>query len=196
MKKLFYLSTLLLFSCSTNSSAQESLIIEYLETSPKGVRTDLKMNVLKLELSNVTAADSLAFLEAQFQNRIEEEKKSIQNFKLNIQEALKENKSLDPSNNDNLAKISANKSIISLYEKGLEKARLALEKIQNQKVLAIEKYSSKNEDELLVKKAITKFSYLNPKMNTRQERTETFVLSKDGSEVLGRINEKKLINKG
>lgn len=187
MKKLFHLLTLFMFYCSNNSSAQESLIIEYLETSPKGVRTDLKMNVLKLELSNVTAADSLTFLEAQFQNRIEEEKKSIQNFKLNIQEAIKENKSLDPSNIDNLAKISANKSIISLYEKGLEKARLALEKIQNQKVLAIEKYSSKDEDELLVKQAITKFSYFNPKLNTRQDRTETFVLSKDGSEVLGII---------
>jgi hypothetical protein len=195
MKKLFYLSTLLLFSCSTNSSAQESLIIEYLETSPKGVRTDLKMNVLKLELSNVTAADSLAFLEAQFQNRIKEEKKSIRSFKLNIQEALKENKSLDPSNIDNLAKISANKSIMSLYEKGIEKARLALEKIQSQKVLAIEKYNSKDEDELLVKKAITKFSYLNPKMNTRQERTETFVLSKDGSEVLGILYKDKLRRK-
>lgn len=196
MKKLFYFSTLFLFSCSTNSSAQESLIIEYLETSPKGVRTDLKMNVLKLELSNVTAADSLAFLEAEFQDRIEEEKKSIKSFKLNIQESLKEIKSLDSSNIDNLAKISANKSLVKLYEKGLEKAQVSLGKAQNQKTVAMKKYQRRDKDELLVKQAIIKFSYFNPKLNTRQERTETFVLSKDGSEVLGIIYKDNLRRKG
>lgn len=195
MKKLYYLSTLFVLVCCTNFNAQESLIIDYLETSPSGVKTDLDIEILKLELSNITAGDSIAILEDKFQKEIDKEKKSIEDYKLNIQEIVEQNKFLDPANIDNLAKISANKSAIKLYRKGLEKAQLSLEKLQQQKTESMEKYQRLDENETLAKKAITKFSYLNPKLNIRQEQTETFVISEDGLKVLGRIDDERLLVK-
>lgn len=195
MKKLYYLSTLFVLACCTNCSAQESLITDYLETSSSAVKTDLDIEILKLELSNITAGDSIPILEDKFQKEIDKEKKSIEDYKLNIQENVKENKSLDPGNIDNLAKISANKSAIKLYRKGLEKAQLSLEKLQQQKTVSMEKYQRLDENEPLAKKAITKFSYFNPKLNTRQEQTETFVISEEGSKILGRIDDGRLLIK-
>ncbi|PKD21812.1 hypothetical protein APR41_02195 [Salegentibacter salinarum] len=116
--------------------------------------------------------------------REEKEKKAIPN----IQSAKAENKSLDLSNIDNLAKISANNSVIKLYKNGLEKALLSLEKTQDQKAVALGKYENQDDNVVLVKKVVTTFSFCNPKLNTRQERTETFVLSKDGSKVLGVVS--------
>ena len=195
MKKLYYLSTLFVLACCTNFNAQESLITDYLETSSSGVKTDLDIEILKLELSNITAGDSIAILEDKFQKEIDKEKKSIEDYKLNIQENVEQNKSLDPANIDNLAKISANKSAIKLYRKGLEKAQLSLEKLQQQKTVSMEKYQRLDENETLAKKAITKFSYFNPKLNTSQEQTETFVISEDGLKVLGRIANGRLLVK-
>jgi aspartate oxidase len=117
----------------------------------------------------------------------------MEGFQANIQDTSNQNDSLDHSNIDNLAKLSANKSLITLYERGLRKTEVSLEKIQKEKAATLEKYEGLDKNELLVKKAIAKFSYFNPKLNTRQERTETFVLSKDGSEVLGRISNGKML---
>jgi len=195
MKKVFYFLAAILFSCGTETRSQEQLIINYLEENSKGVRTDLKIDILSIEISDVTIADSLSFLEAKFQEKILREKESISSFKSNIQSAKEENKSLDRSNIDNLAKISANNSSIKLYENGLEKAQLSMEKIQDQKAVALGKYENQDENVVLVKKGVTKFSFFNPKFNTRQERTETFVLSKDGSEVIGIVYKDKLRRK-
>ena len=195
MKKLYYFSICLLLSCAVNSDAQESLIIDYLETSASDLKTDLKLDVLELELSNITVNDSTAILENRFRERMEKEEETIEGFQTAITSALQKKDSLDRSNIDNLDKISANKSLIKLYKNGLEKAQQSLKKAQTQKTKALEKYENLDENEVLVKEAITTFSYLNPKLNVRQERTETFVLSKDGSEVLGLIYKGKIRSK-
>ncbi|MDT0678308.1 hypothetical protein [Autumnicola musiva] len=195
MKKVIYFLTAMLFSCGTETRSQELLIINYLEDTSNGVKTDLKIDILGIEMSDVTIADSLSFIETKFQERIAKEEESIESFKSNIQSAKEENKSLDRSNVDNLAKISANKSVIKLYENGLEKALLSLKKNQDQKAVALGKYENQDENAVLVKKGVTNFSFFNPKLNTRQERTETFVLSKDGSEVLGIVYKGELRRK-
>jgi hypothetical protein len=139
MKKVIYFLTAMLFSCGTETRSQELLIINYLEDSSNGVKTDLKIDILDIEMSDVTIADSLSFIETKFQERIAKEEESIESFKSNIKSAKKENKSLDRSNVDNLAKISANKSVIKLYENGLEKALLSLKKKPRSKSSSIRK---------------------------------------------------------
>ncbi|WP_282017757.1 hypothetical protein [Salegentibacter mishustinae] len=192
MVQTYYFTVILLIFCSGYSNAQEALIIDYLETSSGGVKTDLKIDISYIEVSDITVADSLSFLEAKFQEKIVKEKESVESFKSNIQSAKEENKSLDRSNTDNLAKISANNSVMKLYEKGLEKAQLSIGKIQGQKAVALGEYENLDENVVLVKKAETKFSFFNPKLNTRQERTETFVFSKDATKVLGIIPKGRL----
>jgi len=195
MVQTYYFTVILLIFCSGYSNAQEALIIDYLETSSGDVKIDLKIDISYIEVSDITVADSLSFLEAKFQEKIIREKESIDHFKSNIKAAIKENKSLDRSNIDNLAKISANKSVIKLYENGLEKALLSRKKNQDQRAVALGKYEHQDENAVLVKMGVTNFSFFNPKLNTRQERTETFVLSKDGSKVLGIIYKGRLSRK-
>lgn len=192
MVQTYYFTVILLIFCSGYSNAQEALIIDYLETSSGGVKTDLKIDISYIKVSDITVADSLSFIETKFQERIAKEEESIESFKSNIKSAKEENKSLDRSNIDNLAKISANNSVIKLYENGLEKAQLSLEKTQDQKAVALGKYENQDENAVLVKKGVTNFSFFNPKLNTRQERTETFVFSKDASKVLGIIYKGRL----
>jgi len=159
------------------------------------VKTDLKIDISYIEVSDITVADSLSFIEIKFQERIAKEEESIESFKSNIKSAKEENKTLDRSNVDNLAKISANNSVIKLYKNGLKKALLSLEKTKDQKVVALGKYENQDENAILVKKGVTNFSFFNPKLNTRQERTETFVFSKDASKVLGIIYKGRLSRK-
>lgn len=63
-------------------------------------------------------------------------------------------------------------------------------------ILLIFRSSSRPERKrIIVKKPITTFSYFNPKPNTKQERTETFLLSKDGLKILALVYKEKLRRK-
>jgi len=194
MKKILLLFLIALTACNSqqNTDAQKQAIINFLQEDAKGVKTDLKIEVSQLEITDVTVADSISILKERYQLEIEKAQKSIENFQSNIDSAMKENESLDNSNIDNLAKISANKSISEMYQSGLEKAQAALKEVEKQKSLSLAKYEDNDESKLLVKKAVTTFSFFNPRLQTRQERTDDFVLSKDGLEVLAIIENGKV----
>ncbi|WP_298246111.1 hypothetical protein [uncultured Christiangramia sp.] len=197
MKKVlqFLLITMMACNSQQNTDAQKQAIVNFLQENAKGVKTDLKVEVSQLEIIEVTVADSINFLKDKYQSEIEKAQKSIDNFQSNIESAEQENDSLDNSNIDNLAKISANNSLSQLYRRGLEKSRAKLENVERQKSLLLDKYKDSNENDLLVKKATTTFSFFNPRLQTRQERTDDFVLSEDGSEVLGIIENGKFRRK-
>ncbi|TQI71427.1 hypothetical protein JM79_2360 [Gramella sp. Hel_I_59] len=197
MKKAlpFLLITMMACNSLQNTDAQKQAIINFLQEDAKGVKTDLKIEVSQLEITDVTVADSISILKERYQSKIEKAQKSIDNFRLNIDSAVKENESLDDSSIDNLAKIAANKSISEMNQRGLEKAQTALKEVEKQKSISLAKYEDRDENELLAKKAETTFSFFNPILQTRQERTDDFVLSKDGSEVLAIIENGKLRRK-
>jgi len=197
MKKVlpFLLFTMMACNSQQNTDAQKKAIINFLQEDAKGVKTDLKIEVSQIEITDVIVADSISILKERYQSEIEKAQKSIDNFQSNIDSAMKENKSLDNSNIDNLAKIAANKSIGEMYQRGLEKAQATLKEVEKQKSISLAKYEDRDENELLVKKAETTFSFFNPRLQTRQERTDDFVLSKDGSEVLGIVENKKFRSK-
>ncbi|WP_298527576.1 hypothetical protein [uncultured Christiangramia sp.] len=197
MKKVlpFLLFTIMACNSQQNTDAQKEAIINFLQEDAKGVKTDLKIEVSELEITDVTVADSINFLKNKYQTEIDKAQKSINNFKSNIHSTEKDNDSLDNSNMDDLARISANNSLIQLYRRGLEKSKAKLEEAEKQKSLSLNKYQDRDKNELLVKKAETTFSFFNPRLQTRQERTDDFVLSKDGTEVLGIIENGKVRRK-
>ena len=199
MKKLFYLSTLLLFSCSTNSNAQEALIVDYLQTSSSGVKTDLKIDISSIEVSDITVADSIAILREKYeQDKLSKTKiaegavtaaqKSVDELttKIDTNDASTLQKRMDKIGDETLQRIML---------RNLEEKKVELREVQEWQPEYLKKYASREESNLLVKKAIATFSYFNPKLNTRQERAETFVLSKDGSKVLGLVHKGKLRKK-
>ncbi|TQI69337.1 hypothetical protein JM79_0212 [Gramella sp. Hel_I_59] len=194
MKKAlpFLLITMMACNSQQNTDAQKQAIVNFLQEDAKGVKTDLKIEVSQIEIKDVVVADSISIWKERYQSEIEKAQNSIDNFRLNIDSAVEENESLDDSNIDNLAKIAANKSISEMNQRGLEKAQAALKEVEKQKSITLAKYEDKDENELLVKKAETTFSFFNPRLQTRQERTDDFVLSKDGSEVLAIIENGKV----
>lgn len=68
MKKLYFLILLPLvwLSCSSPSN-YEKAIIDYLETDKKGVKTDLQIKFLFIDVSYITVADSISILQDQFE---------------------------------------------------------------------------------------------------------------------------------
>jgi len=199
MKKLLYILSLILFSCSDYSNAQEQLIIDYLETSSGGVKTDLKIKITNLEVSDITVADSIAILEEKYkkeklskinvaESKIAGAKKSVDEIttKIDTNDASTLNRKADKLNDETLRKILLRE---------LNEKEENLKEVQDWQPKYLNKYTGREENDLLVKKVITTFSFFNPKLNTRQERTETFVFSKDGSKVLGIIYKGRLSRK-
>jgi len=197
MKKVLPILLFTIMACNSqqNTEAQKEAIINFLQEDAKGVKTDLKIEVSQLEITDVTVADSINFIKNKYQTEIDKAQKSINNFQSNIHSTEKDNDSLDNSNMNDLAKISANNSLIQLYRRGLEKSKAKLEKAEKQKILSLAYYDDSDENGLLVKKAATTFSFFNPRLQTRQERTDDFVFSKDGFEVLGIITNGKFRSK-
>lgn len=68
MRKLYFLLLfpLVWLSCSSPSN-YEKAIIDYLEIDKKGVKTDLKIEFLSMNVSNITVADSISILQKQFE---------------------------------------------------------------------------------------------------------------------------------
>jgi hypothetical protein len=195
MKKLYYFSFLLLLSCSADSNAQETIIIDYLETSSNDVRTDLKIDILKLEISDITVADSIAILEEKYEEEILNKIKIAEGAVTTAQKSV-DNLTTKIDTNDastlqkRMDKIG-DKTLQNVMLKNLEEKMDKLREAQEWQPEYLTKYAGRDDDVLLVKKAIATFSYFNPKLNTRQERTENFVLSKDEAKVLGVVSKKK-----
>lgn len=77
----------------------------------------------------------------------------------------------------------------------MQRNQVNLEDAKNWKPKNLNRYEGQDGSQLLVKKAVTTFSYFNPSLQTRQERTETLVFDKDGSTVLGIIQNGKFRQK-
>lgn len=118
MKNILYILSLILFLSSNYSNAQEQLIIDYLETSSGGVKTDLKIKITNIEVSEITVADSIAILEEKYKkeklskinvarSKITEAKKSIYKIttKIDTNDASTLNRKADKLSDETLKKI-------------------------------------------------------------------------------------------
>lgn len=175
MRKLYFLILfpLVWLSCSSSSN-YEKAIIDYLETDKKGVRTDLQIEILSIDVSDITVADSVSILQKQFEVEKAKKVKSIQGSISRLQDKIQEQKG---KKNQVTAK-----ALISRWEKDLERLQSDLSTAQNSQADHLNRYTSHNTSEILAKKADCKFSFFNPQLQTRQELSALFILSADGSQ--------------
>lgn len=173
MKNLYILLLffpLVIFSCSAQSESKKA-IKEYLETQ-NGVRTNLKIEFLSFDVSDITVSDSISFLQTQYESekcqKLESAEKSIKHWK----NAIEKQKG---KNNQVVAK-----ALISNYSKKLTNAENDLKLIQEWKPDYLNRYNSFNQSDILAKKVVSHFSFLNPRLQTRQEIHAIFILSADG----------------
>lgn len=161
------------FSCSSPLN-YEKAIIDYLEIDKKGVRTDLQIEFLSIDVSDVTVADSISILQKQFEEEKTKKIESAQRSISRLQDKIQEQKG---KKNKVVAK-----PLISRWEKDLEKYQSELTIAQNWKVDYLNRYDSRNSSEILAKEADCKFSFFNPQLQTRQELSALFILSPDGKQ--------------
>jgi hypothetical protein len=170
-----------------------------LETSSGGVKTDLKIKITNLEVSDITVADSIAILEEKYKkeklSKINVAESKIAGAKKSVDEITTKIDTNDASTLNRKADKLSDETLKKILLRELNEKEENLKEVQDWQPKYLNKYTGREKNELLVKKAITTFSYFNPKLNTRQERTETFVLSKYGSEVLGILYKNKLRRK-
>lgn len=174
MRKLYFLLLfpLVWFSCSSPSN-YEKAIIDYLETDKKGVKIDLKIEFLSIEVSDITVADSISILQKRFEAEKTKKIETIQSSISRLQDKIQEQKG---KNNQVVAK-----ALISRWEKDLEKHQSELTIAENWQADYLNRYDSLKTSEILAKKADCRFSFFNPQLQTRQELSALFTLSADGS---------------
>lgn len=174
MKKLFILLffPLVVSSCSAQSK-YEKVISDYLQTRDD-VKTDLKIEFLEMNVSNITVSDSIAILQEKFEaeksKKIESAQKSVSHWQNKIQEqGGKKNKVVA-------------KALISDFSERLVRSEHDLKIAQEWQPDYLNRYKSRNTSDILAKKAESRFSFLNPKLQTRQEMTALFIFSADGKQ--------------
>ena len=176
MRKFFIFVTALLFcvSCNNSNNIYKKTVIDYLQTD-NGIRTDFKIEFQKFEMSDITIADSVKILQDKYQadkqDKIAKAQKSVAHWENAI--LKQQNKGED----------LVAKTLVSRYQKDLEKAMDELKQAEIWKVDYIDKYNGRSENEILVKKVDTYFSFQNPNLAqpVRQELGAIFILSPDGS---------------
>ncbi len=175
MKQL--LSSIVIFlsltSCTTSNDVYKNTVLDYLQTGD-GIKTDFKIEFQKFELSDITVADSIKILQEQYQAEKQKKIKSAQQSITHWEEAIEKQRKKGDG--------SVAKTLISRYQKDLEKAQAELEEAKQWKVDYISRYDGRSGAEVLAKKADTYFSFQNPKLtqSVRQEMGTYFVLSPDG----------------
>ena len=178
LNKLAYLTIFLftfLIACSESESKEKKAITEFIETN-KGVRTDLDVKFISIEISEIKVSDSLKILNNQLDlkklKKIESAEKMVADYK----------KSIAETKNDLVGKVLKSK-----WQKELSKAEIELENARKWEPNYTKIYADKNADEVLAKKAECVFSFMNPLLKTRQEMQNTFILNKSGTECLKMI---------
>lgn len=174
MSKIYLvLLSFILFSC-TSQSKYEEVIKNYLETDKKGVKTDLQIEFISMDISDITVSDSIAILQNQFKaekaNKIETIQGSINRL------SEKTNTKIGEKAN------AVNNALVTRWQKDIHKLEEELLIVKDSKAIFLNKYDSRNPLDLLAKKADCTFSFFNPKLQTRQEIKALFILSNDGTQ--------------
>ena len=185
MKRIFIFTvmTLLCVSCDGSNGVYKKTIVDYLQTE-NGLKTDFKIEFQKFEVLDITVADSVKILQEQYQTekqkKIETAQKSVAHWANAIEKQQKKGDGL------------VAKTLVSRFQKDLEKAKSELEQAENWKVDYVDRYNGRPENEILVKQVDTYFSFQNPKLAqaVRQELGAVFVLSPDGTQCYKMIKNK------
>ncbi|MDH6356239.1 hypothetical protein [Parabacteroides sp. PF5-9] len=180
MKRIsFYLFAILAFTasgCSSQNSNYQKVIIDYLETNDQtGIRTDLQIKFIEIDVSDILVSDSIAILEKQYQTeyekKLESAQKSIDHWQQSVDKHEEKKSDL------------VHKMLLAESTEKLDNAKSTLEEIKSWRPDYLDRYTDKDKNEVLAKSVKCKLSFQNPKLTTRQELDATFIFSPDGQSI-------------
>lgn len=177
-KILFYVSVALLClsSCVTNS--YEKAISDWIQTDKNGTWTDLKFEFIEvIETKDITVSDSVQVLRKSFEKKKEKQIKAYSTGLKGAERRL------------SFAQYAINKADkLKPYQDEVDKAKAELDSIQSLSFSSI--YDGREETEVLAKLMKCKYAIVPPILNTRQEKTETFLLNPAMDKCLARMRQK------
>lgn len=160
------LSALLLLTGCSSGSLYEKAIADFVQTDKKGVWTDLQFNVIEMGTpTDITVGDSIRILTEAFETQKHERLTSL---KSNIE------KLVAGRNGERLPTMK------NFYQKLIDNTQGTADSLSQTSVSLPETYIGGKPEQVLAKEITCKFSIVPPTFSTRQEITETFVLSADG----------------
>lgn len=168
---------LLCIECSSPRSIYEKAIADFVQTDKRGTWTDLQFNVIEMgEPVNITIADSVQFITDKFETQ-------KNNSLAVLNEQIKNHT------------VSRDKERFStmkqFYQKRIDRNQLIVDSLTKTAVILPEAYKNGKPEEVLAKTVICKFSIVPLMYNTRQEITETFLLSAVGDKCYRRVSKPK-----
>lgn len=168
-RNLIYLSLALLCLSSCVTSSYEKAIADWIQTDGDGTWTDMKFDLIEvIETKELTVADSILILRKRFE-RMKELK--LDSCKKSINRGM-----LMTFNRYNYSAVKeSNEKKIEAFKSKLDSLHFS------------SPYADRDTTEVLAIFMKCKYSIFSPKMNTRQEKKETFLLTPDQSKCLGRM---------
>lgn len=174
MRKLFiiFFFPFVISSYFAQSDSKKAIIV-YLETQ-NGVKTDLKIEFLNFEVSDITVSDSISILQAQYELQKSQKTELAEKSIIHWKDAVEKQKG---RKNQVVAK-----ALISDCSERLAKAENDLKVVQEWKPDYLNRYNSHNPSDILAKNVESCFSFLSPRLQTRQEINAIFILSANGEQ--------------
>lgn len=173
MNKLMLFLGVLLCLSSCKSESYKDAIADWIQTDDNGTWTDLKFELIDTdEIKDITVADSIRILQDEKERKISLCNEEISRLTKEIEKAEKGMSGVAPSTYfKNRDRLSERKSLLKL----IQSSDLSLT------------YNNREKTEVLVKLVKCKYSIISPMLQTRQEKTETFILSSDLKKCVGRL---------
>lgn len=156
----------LLYGCGGKGSMYEKAIADYVQTSKRGVWTDMQFKVLEMgEAEPITVGDSIRILTEAF----EADKAK---WLSNLQRSLDRHKaSLEKESSSSMRKF---------YRTQIEREQHKIDSVGKTSVSLPDAYRQRPETDVLAQEVVCKYSIVPPIINTRQEETRVFVLNAAG----------------
>lgn len=166
MYLIFFGALTMMYGCSKQGLYEKS-IAAFVQTDKKGTWTDLQFKVIEMGTpTEITVADSIRILTDAFE--------AVRKKKLDFAtEGIERNK--------RLLEKDKSATMRRFYQEYIDKQQEIVDSLLTLTPSLPKEYSEMNVQKVLAQEIVCKFSIVPPIINARQEMTETFILSADGS---------------
>jgi hypothetical protein len=164
-----------LHPCTSKQSVYEKAIADYVQTDRHGTWTDCKFKALSIEkVADITVADSLKLLQAEFE-------------KLRDEQIVSQQRTLDYFNGllkDNQAAKYTKQAVADELNRSIATTQARIDSLRNLPTAYTDRFNGRNPMEVLAQEVKCRYSYILPGSDREQERTEVFILTADGKKVI------------
>ena len=177
MKKLILvllLTGVITGACQQKTSSYEKSIIDFVEIR-NGIKTNLDIQVTDITEKDITVADSIKILEEQYNKKKTAKVESAEKVVVHLENAISEQKAEGG--------IVAN-ALVGAFTAKLEKAQQELEEAKAWEPAYLQKYKNRDPSTVLAKVVSCHLTWMNPKLNARQEMDGSLLFSADGKSII------------